>query len=98
MESVHNSSYKHTQRWRTKSRRWATEYAGGVCQSCSYSKYYGNLAFRHLHNKDDSIARLINKCTAWDIILKELDKCVLLCHNCHGEVHAGIKECPLIDM
>lgn len=97
MASVRGPFYKHTQRWRTKARRWATEYCGGQCQGCRYSRYYGNLSFHHLADKDDSVSRLINRCTAWDVILREIDKCVLLCHNCHGEVHAGLRQCPKIN-
>ena len=29
-------------------------------------------------------------CYAWDTILKEAKKCVLLCKNCHAEIEAGL--------
>jgi predicted HNH restriction endonuclease len=27
---------------------------------------------------------------SWEHITKELEKCVLLCKNCHAAVHAGL--------
>lgn len=27
---------------------------------------------------------------SWDLISKELQKCILLCSNCHRELHAGL--------
>jgi hypothetical protein len=32
--------------------------------------------------------------TSWENIVKELRKCVLVCHNCHSEVHDGITNVP----
>ena len=68
------------------------EYKGGCCQSCGYNKYNGALEFHHLNplNKDFTISHM--KSYSFDDIVKsELDKCVLLCANCHREVENGIK-------
>lgn len=89
-------TYKTTQRWRTKARQWITRYCGGCCQSCGYNAYIGNLVFHHVATKTYEISRLINSTAAWRIIIAEANKCVLVCSNCHGEIHAGLKECPSI--
>jgi hypothetical protein len=94
---VRNNGYKNTQRWRSKARIWINRVCGNKCQSCGYDKYFGNLVFHHLNDKKELVSRLINKCASWDTILKESNKCVFLCHNCHGEIHAGLRECPSIN-
>ena len=92
-----SATYKSTQRWRYKARQWITKYAGGQCQCCGYNIYIGNLAFHHVHSKKDSVCYLINKTASWDRIIEEADKCVLVCHNCHGEIHAALRVCPEIN-
>jgi 5-methylcytosine-specific restriction endonuclease McrA len=64
------------------------EYKGGQCSACGYKKYSGSLDFHHLdkHTKEMNIAYLMRK--SWDKIQPELDKCILLCSNCHREEHA----------
>lgn len=69
----------------------AIEYKGGCCQKCGYNKYNGALEFHHLNpiEKDFNIANL--KSYAFNSVVKnELDKCVLLCSNCHKETHSGL--------
>jgi len=65
------------------------DYKGGCCQICGYKESLGALSFHHIKRKDKSFsianARQIN----WELIKKELDKCALLCANCHSEVHDG---------
>lgn len=92
-------SYKTTQKWRHKAKKWLIRYMGGECAVCGYDKYYGNLVTHHVDptKKEYMVSRLINKCHSWNKILTEADKCVLVCSNCHGEIHAGIIECPDID-
>lgn len=91
------TNYINTQKWRVKAKLWAIKYAGNHCQHCGYDKYVGNLAFHHIGEKTDTIARLINSTSSWDVILKEINNCVLVCHNCHGEIHAGIIDSPSIN-
>lgn len=62
---------------------------GGKCQLCCYDKLTRNLAFHHLHDKEFPLdSRAFQR--SWNKIIPEILKCVLVCHNCHGEIHAGI--------
>lgn len=67
------------------------DYKGGKCIICQYNKYIGALEFHHLNpnKKDFNIAN--QRLTKFDNrIKKELDKCVLVCSNCHREIHGEI--------
>lgn len=69
----------------------AINYKGGCCEKCGYNKYNGALEFHHLDpiQKDFTIANL--KLTTFnETIKKELDKCILVCSNCHREIHGGL--------
>jgi hypothetical protein len=65
----------------------AVELLGGKCSCCGYNKYIGALEFHHKNpsEKDFEVVKTLRK---WESILKELNKCVLLCANCHREEHA----------
>jgi hypothetical protein len=67
------------------------DYKGGCCQVCGYKKYIGALDFHHLNpnEKDFTIAH-IRQYKFDDIIKNELDKCILVCSNCHREIHGGL--------
>ena len=73
-------------RWRQR-KLDAIQYKGGKCQVCGYSKYYGALEFHHRNPEEKEFAwqkmRLVSK----DRLTAELDKCDLLCANCHREIH-----------
>lgn len=73
-----------------KIKQLCVDYKGGCCQLCSYNKYIGALVFHHINplEKDFAIARIHNNFNIKTI--SELDKCILLCANCHSEVHAGL--------
>jgi predicted HNH restriction endonuclease len=55
---------------------------------CGYNKCQAALDFHHLipEHKDVNIAH--SKRT-FDKLRPELDKCILLCSNCHRELHDG---------
>ena len=40
--------------------------------------------FDHLSDdKVDAVSRLINQGCSWETLLKEIEKCDLICSNCH---------------
>lgn len=64
------------------------EYKGGSCVRCGYKKYHGALEFHHLDpNEKDFNPSHLKKYTFDDRVKNELDKCILVCANCHREIH-----------
>ena len=73
-----------------KLKHFLVEYKGGKCERCGYNKCEGALQFHHLNpNEKDFNISHINLSRQFDKekILKEVDKCILLCANCHAEEH-----------
>lgn len=68
----------------------AVAYKGGKCRICPYDRCVGALQFHHLDpkKKDFHISRA--GAWAWSRLVKELDKCLLVCANCHAEIHDGM--------
>ena len=63
---------------------------GGKCSKCGYNKCLSALDFHHNRGKKEGhLSRLI-KDFSKQKSLKEIKKCILLCANCHREVHAGL--------
>jgi len=76
-------------------RRMAIEYRGGKCAICGYRKSVNALEFHHLDSgKKDFGISAKGYTRSWKQVKDELDKCVLLCSNCHREVHDGITQLP----
>jgi DNA-directed RNA polymerase subunit RPC12/RpoP len=67
------------------------EYKGGKCERCGYDKCQAALEFHHKDpsKKDFTIAHAKQR-SFNDEIKQELDKCILVCSNCHREVHEEI--------
>ena len=65
----------------------AIDYLGGKCNDCVQTFHPAIYEFHHLNPKEkdrDPSKLLLLK---WENITKELDKCVLLCANCHRLRH-----------
>lgn len=76
---------------RKKVRLMAIEYGGGKCQICGYMKCNRALSFHHKDpSKKDFGLSASGLTRAWTKTQKELDKCILVCANCHMEIHEGI--------
>lgn len=64
---------------------------GGKCMYCGYDRCQAALDFHHLDAEDKEFGISKDGITrSWQKILGELQKCVLVCSNCHREIHAGI--------
>jgi predicted HNH restriction endonuclease len=74
------------QRWRQR-KLDAVKYKGGKCERCGYDKYPDVLEFHHLDPSQKESSWNSMRKWNWEKVLTELDKCAILCANCHREVH-----------
>ena len=81
-------SVEAVQRRREKVKLMAVEHKGGCCIKCGYNKCMGALEFHHTDPTQKDFAISNNGTTkAWSKIIIELEKCILVCANCHREIH-----------
>ena len=65
----------------------------GKSRVCGYDRSVEALEFHHIDPSQKTFGIAAKGYTnGWDKMKAELDKCVLLCSNCHKEVEAGIVE------
>ena len=69
------------------------EKKGGKCEICGYDKCIEALQFHHLnpHEKEFGIAATHRN---FDELVKEAEKCILVCANCHTELHYNERVSP----
>ena len=89
MEKSQSANNYEQQKKRGLKRKWEIiQERGGKCEKCGYDKCVGALEFHHTDpsQKDFGIA---NKgyTRSWEKVRLELDKCILVCANCHREIH-----------
>lgn len=84
-----NQSYQAQQERGVQRKLEIIQSMGGKCSRCGYAD---NLAAFHFHHVDPSQKgfrldlRAISNRTI-DAVLLEVDKCILLCADCHAETH-----------
>ena len=71
---------------RQKLKLKSVEYKGSKCEICGYDKNITALEFHHLDPSQKDFTIASTKC-GWNEMQKELDKCILVCANCHREIH-----------
>ncbi len=66
------------------------DYSGNKCMKCNYNSCINNMVFHHInpHEKECRIAS--GDTRSWDHLKKKLDKTILFCCRCHGELHAHL--------
>lgn len=84
-----NGTYKYQSDRATERKLELVKAQGGKCSICSYSKNLAGLVFHHIDEKTKSFeldARTLGNMSK-DLIEAEVKKCILICHNCHMEIH-----------
>lgn len=83
-------------RWKDRKRK-AVELMGGSCQNkkddgrlCGYRKSMAALEFHHLDRREKDFDWTHLGKRKWDVIINELKKCILVCANCHREIHSSV--------
>lgn len=76
--------------WRKRKKEELVEYKGGCCERCGYKKITAALQFHHT-NPDEKDFIIGGKSYSIDRLKKEADKCILVCANCHIEIHEELR-------
>lgn len=83
-------------RWRERRKAMAISYKGGKCIGCGYSKFSGALVFHHRSPIEKEFSISGGHSMSWEKTKGELDKCDLLCANCHAEIHNRLTDVRLV--
>jgi hypothetical protein len=83
-------NYQKVKYFRNKIKERSVEYKGGKCIVCGYDRCIKALEFHHTNPEEKDFTVGSNTNRAWEKIKKEIDKCVLVCANCHREIHDGL--------
>lgn len=69
--------------------------AGGKCCICGYNKCMTSLSFHHLdpNEKIGHVTEMVYTHSKY-LAGEEAKKCILVCSNCHGEIHEGLVKIP----
>lgn len=82
---------------RKKLREMARESKGNRCIICGYGKCQRALSFHHIDpTKKEFDLSSKGLTRSWEKIQKEIKKCILVCANCHMEIHEGVTKVPKI--
>src|SRR4051812_30775823 len=76
-------------KYRRSQKRQRVEEFGGKCQCCGYNRCMGTLDF---HHRDPSLKNVTfnQRIPGW-LWDQEKDNLVLVCRNCHMEIHMGLR-------
>lgn len=72
-------------------RKKAVEYKGGKCSVCGYDRCQDALEFHHADGGKDFGISQDGLTRSWERVRNEIEKCILICANCHREEHARLR-------
>jgi hypothetical protein len=78
--------------FKKRTRGWLNQYkTERGCAKCPENAPYC-LDFHHLRDKEFNIGSTIRLCWGKQRLLKEIEKCIILCSNCHRKEHNKMRE------
>src|SRR5690606_19418515 len=91
--NIMSKNSEEVMRAQKRKKQHAVDMFGSECSICGYNKCLEALEFHHLDKstKEEKPSYIIMR-WSWERVKKELDKCILVCSNCHKEIHAKEKE------
>lgn len=80
------------QEWRERTKKRLIDGFGGSCNKCGYNRCRSALDIHHKDptTKSFTISDALKNPKAWNDLVDEAAKCILLCKICHCELHAGL--------
>ena len=73
--------------WRNRTKLRLIEYKGGKCNECGYNKKIPSCYDFHHKDPEQKDFGISGKSWSFERLKREVDKCNLLCKNCHSELH-----------
>lgn len=85
-----NTYYKYQKARGISRKQLLIDQKGGKCNHCGYNRCLSALEFHHIDPKQKEFSLDSRQLTgkSWKKILVEVEKCLLLCSNCHRELHS----------
>lgn len=83
--------YDSLKRRRKKLKLELVDYKGGKCEACGYDRCIEALEFHHTDPAEKDFAITAGVVIGLEKLKVEVDKCVLLCANCHREEHVRLR-------
>lgn len=84
---MNKKDQKYILRWAKKIK--AADILGGVCAKCDENNII-LMNFHHTNNKEHRLSHLLSN-GRWSDIRKEIEKCFLMCANCHAATYVYTK-------
>lgn len=86
-----------TQLWRKRNKQRLIQAFGGACGCCGYFQCSEVFEFHHLDpTQKETSWGYLNRLGggSWEKLRTEMSKCIMVCSNCHKEIHAGHRNVP----
>lgn len=85
-----SNNYKDVKNFRQRQKNRIVYVMGSKCSICGYDKCITALELHHLNPLEKEFTFSANTNRAWEHIEKELPKTILVCANCHREIHQDL--------